>query len=81
MVSRAKRTDYGLVSCQFCKTLIGAALFLIPAQIYDIKYYVEHNHYHIERLDYMMCHGVYDKKAAALINDQSFDGVQAGRSD
>ena len=40
-------------------TLIGAALFLIPAQIYDIKYYVE-------RLDYMMYHGVYDKKADSI---------------
>lgn len=34
-------------------TLIGAALFMIPAQIYDIKYYVEQTHYHVERLDHM----------------------------
>ena len=40
-------------------TLIGATLFLIPAQIYDIKYYVEQTHYHVERLDYMMYHSVY----------------------
>lgn len=35
-------------------TLIGATLFLIPAQIYDIKYYVEQTHYHVERLDHML---------------------------
>ena len=41
--------------------LIGAALYMIPALVFDIEYNTKQAHYHLERLDYMMYHGVYEK--------------------
>lgn len=46
--------------------LIGAALFIIPALIADIEYNTKQINRHLERLDYMVYYGVYDKKSDSI---------------
>lgn len=56
VVSQTKMLElYGLSG------MIGSALFMIPSLIWDIYYNTKQAHYHLERLDYMMFHRVYDK--------------------
>lgn len=47
-------------------TLVGAALFMIPALIADIEYNTKQAHRHLERLDYIMYYSVYDKKSDSV---------------
>lgn len=46
--------------------MIGAALFIIPALIADIEYNTKQINRHLERLDYMVYYGVYDKKSDSI---------------